>query len=157
MRKKPFHKFLSSVLVTDGCWEWVGRRGPEGYGVASRMFGRAHITASRAAWFFKHGQLPVDVCVLHRCDNRACVRPSHLFTGSQADNMADKKAKGRQLKGQDNPRAKLKDSDVLEIARRLDSGEKVSAIAAVYPVTPSVVSSIKKRRSWKHLLKEPPQ
>jgi hypothetical protein len=82
----------------DACWLWTGAKFPPlGYGafkVKGKMW-RAH----RWAWTRVNGPIPEGLDVLHRCDVPACVNPAHLFTGTDAVNMADKVAKGRQAKG----------------------------------------------------------
>lgn len=82
------------VQKTDGCWEWNGRRNDRGYG----LFAVTHAAARRAhrvIWELVNGPIPSGMVVCHRCDNPPCVRPDHLFLGTQADNMRDMQAKGR--------------------------------------------------------------
>lgn len=71
------------------CWVWIGQKHPHGYG-RFQLAGRRQM-AHRVAW----GDVPDGMNVLHHCDNPPCVRRSHLFLGTQADNMQDSAAKGR--------------------------------------------------------------
>lgn len=88
-------RFLSKISAPDsnGCHRWKASLDSKGYGHIW-IQGSLRI-ASRVAWTVHFGSIPNGLQVLHRCDNRYCCNPSHLFLGTHEDNMADKKNKGR--------------------------------------------------------------
>lgn len=79
------------------CWTWTGATRNGGYG-SIKIRGRRHCT-HRVAWTMERGAIPGDMNVLHKCDNPPCVNPEHLFLGTDADNVHDMVAKGRQARG----------------------------------------------------------
>lgn len=81
------------------CWQWIGGAAGE-YGGA--WFERRQELAHRISWILHFGKIPGGMFVLHKCDNKLCVNPEHLFLGTQADNMRDKVEKGRQARGDRN-------------------------------------------------------
>lgn len=136
-------RFWSKVYITNnGCWPWVASRDTLGYGLfreGSRLR-KAHQVAFRLAYGRETTQQ-----VLHRCDTPACVRPSHLFEGTAADNMQDMLRKGR------SGRAKLKPAQVVEMKRRRREGEKATALAREYGIHYSTFKDIMKGRVWRAL------
>jgi len=99
-------RFWNKVNKTSpaGCWIWTASRGSAGYG--QFLLKERPIGAHRVAWELTKGLIPLGLYVCHKCDNKLCVNPQHLFLGTQADNIADMVSKGRQAKG-DNHGAHL--------------------------------------------------
>lgn len=100
MRKRPGpppipveHRFWTKVQKSNGCWLWTGTK-TKGYGMILGP-GRLPLQAHRVAWTLIFGHIPDGLSVLHHCDVPLCVKPTHLWLGTQADNLADARAKGR--------------------------------------------------------------
>lgn len=137
----------------DDCWEWTASRA-QGYGQLGRGPGtRVPIKASRASWEIHFGQIPEGLFVCHKCDNRGCVNPGHLFLGTPKENTQDMIRKGRKgvnpdYSGSNNPNAKLSPSDIAAIRK---SKKKQVDIAAEFGIVQSYVSKIRLRGTWNHL------
>lgn len=85
---------LAHVAHLGQCWIWTAGRDKDGYGKI-RDINNRDLRAHRVSWEIHNGPIPDGLCVLHHCDNPACVRPDHLKLGSHADNVADKVARHR--------------------------------------------------------------
>lgn len=97
-------RFWGKVDKSGECWVWVAGKSSQGYGqIAAGRRGSKMLKAHRVSWELHFGEIPDGVCVLHKCDNPACVRPGHLFLGTQQDNVTDMMQKGRQ--GKTGPQA----------------------------------------------------
>lgn len=138
---------------TTNCWLWKRNRLPRGYGLF-RANGR-NVYAHRHAWAIKNGRsVPRGLCVLHKCDNPPCVNPDHLFLGTQKENMADMKKKGRGrggASGERNGSAKLRTEDVIRIREAMLFGAKGTDLAKVYGVDSSIIYDIRDRVIWSHV------
>jgi hypothetical protein len=103
MSRWPFsaeQRFWSKVDKSGDCWLWTGKsvtKKKGGYG-RLKVNGKS-VLAHRYAWELRHGPIPEGKKVLHRCDVPLCMTDEHHFLGSQADNVADRQAKGRTARG----------------------------------------------------------
>ena len=134
-----------------GCWEWQRSLNAKGYGQV-RHDGTAKL-AHRAAWERANGGIPYGQCVLHRCDNRKCVNPNHLFLGSRADNNADMMAKNRHRSpfgsGENAGHVKLNWPKVREIRDRYARGGiSQRSLGAEFGVTQGAVKRIVNHQTW---------
>lgn len=125
MTEKQIQNFLGKIEKTSGCWNWTGSKDSGGYGRFN--FNYKNIKATRFSYIFFIGEIPKGIgfhgtCVLHKCDNRICVNPEHLFLGTQKDNIQDMIKKKRGLIGEKNAKRKLKFSDVTTIRQAYRRG-----------------------------------
>lgn len=159
----------------DLCWPWTGATNQSGYGTF--VGGQGGRLAHRFAFIQAHGPIPDGLCVLHRCDNPPCQNPGHLFLGTQADNMADMKNKGRWVsglalhpeliqrgeshwshlrpdrirRGVKTPAAKLDDDSVRAIRRSVSEGVPQIELAARFGVSRGAISLVVSRKTWGHV------
>lgn len=134
-----------SVPHVSGCRLWTGKKDKDGYGKITYR-GR-YLRAHRAAWEDANGPIPDGKQVLHECDVRACVEDDHLFLGTNAINMADRNAKGRQARGT-KIWGKLDPDKVRRI--RAWQGSAI-ALAKELGVSPGMIYSVKDGTSWSHV------
>jgi len=148
-------RFWSYVEKSDGCWLWKGGKHPRGYGIfnlpkteaAPARKERAH----RLVWTWERGLIPPGLNVCHRCDTPTCVRPDHLFLGSQSENIRDAINKGRLWEGSDHPLAKLTPDAVRDIRRRAAGGELHYRIAQSHGVNSGTIWHVVKGLTWKQV------
>lgn len=166
-RRPIIERFFDKVKVNKDthCWEWLGYRDEKGYGMfslgkfkegKSQGYGMFSldwcktIRSTRFIYSYMFGPILDGLCVLHKCDNPCCVRPDHLFLGTNLDNTKDKEAKGRgnHVKGSQQGSSKLNEDLVFNILK--DDRNNV-IIAKECGVCRSTISRIKLRKSWRHV------
>lgn len=131
------------------CWLWRGAKNERGYGVVS-LCGRLVYT-HRLAFVVENGPLLPWEQALHRCDNPPCMRPLHLFRGTQLVNVADAVSKGRVASGHQLPQAKLDDDQVTVIKRALAVGVRGIDLSLQFGVSQQTICDIKGGRKWKRV------
>ncbi len=150
LRRPTGERFWAKVLFSEtGCWEWQGHVSKQhGYGQFDHRYEpRAH----RAAWRLTHGPIPRGLKVLHSCDNRRCVRPDHLFLGTQKINMEDCYDKGRFNWGTRHPLHKLDDAKIREIRNLYAMGVPITKLGPQFGVLPCRIYLIVQRKAWRHV------
>jgi hypothetical protein len=157
----------------EGCWLWIGNRVHSGYGrlTYDSKTDRAH----RISWRLTYGEIPDGLLVCHRCDNPPCVRPEHLFLGTNKDNMQDMASKHRGVegdkhwlrkhperarrgkpfysgRGEELHNAKLTEEAVRDIrARWVPRKVTYAMLGEEYGVTDMCISAVVRRKTWAHV------
>jgi hypothetical protein len=132
------------------CWDWKGYKNKKGYGKFG--IGREVHYAHRVSWEIANGTPLSAINVCHKCDNPSCVNPSHLFIGTQSDNLNDASVKGRTSRGESRPAARLTEESVREIIQLHRNGEILQRqLAGQFGVSIATINNIVNKNSWKHI------
>jgi hypothetical protein len=129
------------VKSSDNCWEWTSALDSHGYAVISKNNKAAK--AYREIYKLLVGDIPDNMCVLHKCDNRKCVNPDHLFLGTKADNLHDMWNKGRA--NASGPPRKISEWTAKEAKRLYNSGIYYLDICSTLCIRPGSFYNILKR------------
>lgn len=131
-----------------GCWLWIGSTDKAGYGHLN--LGDLPRLAHRAVLILDGRPIPKGAVVCHRCDVPRCVRPSHLFVGTMADNQSDMARKGRAARGTRHPAARLREEDARQALALRQNGLTISDIASRFGVSRTAISDLLSGKSWGH-------
>lgn len=132
-------RLMAKIRISEsGCWEWTGQVRRDGYGLIWKD-GKA-VRAHREMYRLSHPEMLDDAVICHKCDNRGCVNPDHLFAGTRDDNNKDAMKKGRTASGPRSGLSKL----TTEQARAIkEDPRSQTTIAKEYGICQSHVSRIK--------------
>ena len=141
-------RFWAHVAQPDerGCRKWLMSCHGSGHGQFD--FQKAH----RVAWRLTFGPIPEGKNINHLCDVPPCCEPSHLWCGTQAENMLDMAAKGRGRRsaprGEDSASAKLNWHVVREIRALRTTGWTLRQLADKFGISPSQISNVANNLQW---------
>ena len=146
MKHAPFGPMDEKI-----CWDWGGNVSASGYGIV-RVRGIT-LPAHQIALMLDGREIPPGCMALHHCDNRRCVRASHLYVGTAAQNARDREVRNRSQdrRGAANGHAKLSAADVMTIRRRWAAGDRQNAMAAEYGVARATIWAVIHGQNWWHL------
>jgi len=139
------------------CWLWTGKpTNPQGYGAIyiNEPINKS-VKAHRISWELTYGPIPDNLHCLHKCDVRLCVKPEHLFLGTNQDNVDDmlEKGRGRKAHGEEHVCAVLTERDVLGIRSLYAIGDLAQhEIGKLFNINQSRVSKIIRLQNWKHVI-----
>ncbi len=140
----------AEIAGKDDCWVWKKSVSRSGYGQINHL-GKS-VQAHRLSYELNCGSIPDGMFVCHRCDNRRCINPAHLFVGTALDNNRDRDDKGRsaggRLIGEDNPLALISNETAIAISR---TSGPLQDVSAKFGVAPGTVSAIRTGRAWGHV------
>jgi hypothetical protein len=163
-------RFWDKVQRGSECWLWTARVDRCGYGAFS-LSRRTIVRAHRFSWELERGPVPARACLLHRCEQRRCVNPDHLYIGSAHEQIRQPRSRRPRLtplglggrrkrhwtqrtpakvrRGARSNLSKLCADEVREIRARWQEGAPVAELALQFDVVPETIVNIVRFRTWR--------
>lgn len=152
LSQRAIPHFWSKVMITKNCWIWTGSRHKQGYGRLNVPGKERHLAmAHRVSFILNCGPIPDGLDVCHSCDYPPCVRPDHLYAGTESQNIRDSVARDRAANQYKPRRAKLTETEVDELRQLYDNGEPTPYLAKHYGITIHQAWMIVTRKSWANI------
>ncbi|MDE2096668.1 MAG: HNH endonuclease [Patescibacteria group bacterium] len=159
---KRFWSYVEKSDDPSECWFWKGTQSSDKMNYGRFWHAGRLEEAHRAAYVIANGPIGEGLHCLHRCDHPLCVRPDHLFLGTNDDNIRDKIQKGRTVKGRSYKEAalspgqkgerhwksRLTAEQVQSIHERRARGERLRSLASEFGLSETHVSEIARGRTW---------
>lgn len=152
---QEFIRCKTKINPNTDCWEWAGCLSETGYAkIKSYNYGKiykctgAHQLAYLA--FVGDWDRTKKLRICHKCDNRKCCNPEHLYLGTNSQNMIDKVRAGTSNRGERQGRSKLTEKEIIEI--RNDTLHNPTELAIIYNISRNHIYTIRNNRTWKHIL-----
>lgn len=158
-RYRLSERLLKHIKKVDGCWLWTASKDNRGYGMIKmhRNGKESGQHASRISYECFRGEIPAGLIVCHKCKNKSCINPEHLYAGTYSQNTQDAIRDGfkpfinNDLRGEKHPLSKLKKCDVKCIRENYIPYKNSKELSKRFSVTISHISEVAKKRCWKHL------
>ena len=139
-------QFNRMVIKKDGCWDWRGFIRPDGYTRVKFGSRKTSVGGHVVSWMIKHKRIiKKGECILHKCDNRKCCNPKHVYLGTHLENSIDMLNRNR------HPLIKLNVGKVKNIKNLIAIGVPLTKIAKKFNVHWATINDIKYGKTWKHV------
>lgn len=157
LSKRLLERFWNKIdkKSIDLCWNWKASKTKQGYGklIYKNKTTIKNLLAHRISYTIHHNEIPKHLIICHKCNNKLCCNPNHLYAGNHKQNCNDSIKAGTHFKltskiGIEHHDSKLKEHEVIEIIK---SKLSLSELSNKYKVTKQNIIKIKKRKTWKHL------
>ena len=147
--KSVKEKIENKITKKGSCWVWNGEKFRSGYG-RIRIHWKKY-TLHRVVFELYIGPIPKGLCVLHKCDNKPCINPEHLFLGTKADNAHDRDRKGRTILHLENLIPKTSKITRAQVIKIKNDNRKQKEIGADYGLSQQQISRIKNDQTRRHI------